>query len=215
MKIIDLTHTISENMSVYPGTEPTKLQVVSTHKKDGFKETQLIMFSHTGTHMDSPNHIFPEGTTLDSFSVEQFIGKGLVIDCTDLLESQKITINYIESVKEKANKADFLLFYTGFNARWGKNSYFREYPCLTEEVIEYLIQSKKKGVGLDVISIDPISDINLTLHKKLLFDNDIVIIENLTNLGDIGSDLFTFLALPLKFENSDGAPVRAIAILNN
>lgn len=215
MKIIDLTHTISENMPVYPGTEEPKLAIVSTHVKDSFKETKLTMFSHTGTHMDSPNHIFPEGTTLDTFSIEQFLGTGLVIDCTDLLEGEKITIKYIEAVKEKANKADFLLFYTGFDAKWGTNSYFGEYPSITEEVAEYLIESKKKGVGLDLISIDPISDTNLTLHKKLLFDNDIVIIENLTRLGDIGIDLFTFCALPLKFENSDGAPIRAIAILND
>ena len=26
MKVIDLTHTIKENMPVYPGTEPLKLQ---------------------------------------------------------------------------------------------------------------------------------------------------------------------------------------------
>jgi kynurenine formamidase len=126
-----------------------------------------------------------------------------------------ITMDYIEPVKEKANNADFILFYTGFDLKWGTKDYFGEYPYITEEVTEYLIQSHKKGVGLDVISIDPISDINLTTHHKLLSDNDIIIIENLTKLGEIGSELFTFCALPLKFKNSDGAPVRAIAILNN
>ena len=215
MKVIDLTHTISENMPVYPGTERPKLEVANTYEKDGFKETLLTMFSHTGTHMDPPAHLFAKRTTLDSFPVEQFVGKGLVIDCSDLQEGEKITMRYIERVKEKANQAQFILFRTGWDRRWGTNSYFGEYPYITEEVAEYLIHSNKKGVGLDVIGIDPISDENLTIHRKLFSETDIVVIENLTCLGEIGNELFTFCALPIKYSNSDGAPVRAIALLDD
>ncbi|HSQ88320.1 cyclase family protein [Romboutsia sp.] len=215
MKVIDLTHTISENMPVYPGTEGPKLQVANTYEKDGFKETLLTMFSHTGTHMDAPSHLFEQRTTLDSFSVEQFLGKGLVIDCSDLQEGERITMRYIEHVKEKADQAQFILFYTGWDNRWGTSSYFGEYPYITQEVVKYLIDSKKKGVGLDVIGIDPISDENLMIHRKLLAEHDIVIIENLTCLGEVGNELFTFCALPIKYANSDGAPIRAIAILED
>lgn len=214
MKVIDLTHTISESMPVYPGTEGPKLEIANTYEKNGFKETLLTMFSHTGTHMDSPVHLFAERTTLDSFPAEQFVGKGLVIDCSDLQEGDRITMSYIESVREKADEAEFILFHTGWDKRWGTSSYFGNYPYITEEVAEYLIHSKKKGVGLDVIGIDPISDENLTIHRKLFCKTDIVVIENLTGLGAIGDDLFTFCALPLKYENSDGAPIRAMAILD-
>jgi kynurenine formamidase len=213
MKIIDLTHTISENMPVYPGTDEPKLDVANTYEKNGFKETLLTMFSHTGTHMDSPAHLFPQRTTLDSFKAEQFVGKAIVINCSDLQAGQRISMKYIEAVKEKADKAEFILFYTGWDKYWGTNTYFGDYPYITEEVAEYLISSRKKGVGIDVIGIDPILDENLTIHKKLLVETDIVIIENLTELSKVGNDLFTFCALPIKFENSDGAPIRAIAIL--
>lgn len=214
MKVIDLTHTISESMPVYPGTEAPKFEIANTYEKHGFKETLLTMFSHTGTHMDSPVHLFAHRTTLDSFPVEQFVGKGLVIDCSDLQEGQRITMSYIENVKEKANQAQFILFHTGWDKRWGTSAYFGEYPYITEEVAEYLIQSNKKGVGLDVIGLDPISDENLIMHRKIFTKNEIVVIENLTRLGEIGNELFTFCALPLKYKNSDGAPIRAIAILD-
>ncbi len=213
MKIIDLTHTISENMPVYPGTEGPKLEVPYSYEEWGFKETRLNMFSHTGTHMDAPAHLFEKRTTLDAMPIEQFVGKGLVIDCSDLVEGQKITMNYIEKVQEKADQAEFIIFYTGWDRHWGTEAYYGNYPYITEEVAEYFLQSRKKGVGLDVIGIDPISDSNLTIHKKLLVNTDIVIIENLTNLREIGEGLFTFYALPLKFKDADGAPVRAIAIL--
>lgn len=215
MKVIDLTHTISENMPVYPGTEKPKLEVASTYEKDGFKETLLTMFSHTGTHMDSPAHLFSQRTTLDSFSAEQFVGKGIVVDCSNLKEGQKITMKYIETVKEKADTAQYILFYTGWDKYWGTDAYFGNYPYITEEVAEYLIKSKKKGVGIDVIGNDPIKDENLTIHKKLFAETDIVVIENLTSLDKVRNNIFTFCALPIKFKDSDGAPVRAIAILED
>ena len=66
--------------------------------------------------------------------------------------------------------------------------------------------------GLASIGIDPIADKGLTRHRLLLSQRDIVIIENLTNLDKIGEGLFLFAALPLKYENADGAPVRAVAM---
>lgn len=212
MKVIDLTHTICKGMPVYPGTEGPKLDVANTYEQHGFKETLLTMFSHTGTHMDSPMHLFADGISLDLISAEHFVGQGLVINCSDLIEGQKITMEHINSTREKSDQAEFILFHTSWDKHWGTDLYFGNYPYMTEEVADYLIQSKKKGVGLDVIGLDPISDGKLSLHRKVL-SNNMVIIENLKNLSEIGNELFTFCALPLKFENSDGAPVRAIAMV--
>ena len=65
MKVIDLTHTICQNMPVYPGTEPPTFEPANSYEKDGFKETKISMFTHTGTHMDPPAHLFPHLTRLD------------------------------------------------------------------------------------------------------------------------------------------------------
>ena len=96
---------------------------------------------------------------------------------------------------------------------WDTEKYYGKFPVISEEVADYLISSNKKGIGLDVISIEAIESEDLPMHHKVL-KNNLVIIENLCNLDQIGSDLFTFCALPLKFINSDGASVRAIAILD-
>ena len=54
-------------MTVFPGSETQKLTTKSTYEKDGFKETLLQMYSHVGTHMDPPAHIFTNQKTLDQF----------------------------------------------------------------------------------------------------------------------------------------------------
>lgn len=211
MKVIDLTHTIKENMPVYPGTDTPDLIEANNYEENGFKETLLRMYSHTGTHMDPPAHIFAGRTTLDQFPPEQFIGKALVIDCRDLAEGQQITMDRIRESGKKVNEADFLLFNTGWDRRWGTEAYFGDYPCIDEEVLEFILAGDYKGIGFDVIGLDPIADENLTLHKALFRTCDIVNIENLKNLELCGTDLFWFSCFPLKIENCDGSPIRAVA----
>ena len=211
MKVIDLTHTIKENMPVYPGTDTPSFIPASDYEKDGSKETLLQMYTHTGTHMDPPAHLYADTMTLDQFPVSQFIGKALVIDCRKLKEGEAITMEFIRKYGKRAEDADFLLFNLGWDKRWGTDAYFGDYPCIDEEVLDYIINGKYKGIGFDVIGLDPIADVSLTRHKRLFESSKIVNIENLKNLELCGNDLFWFSCFPLKMENCDGSPVRAVA----
>ena len=211
MKVIDLTHTIRANMPVYPGTESPVLAPANTYERDGFKETRLTMFTHTGTHADPPAHLFPGRTTLDQFPAEQFIGKALVIDCRGLKPGAAITMDCLRRYGDLVEQADFLLFHLGWDRFWGTDAYFGNYPCLDDEVMDAVLQGHYKGIGFDVIGLDPIADENLTRHKKLFRDTDILNLENLKNLEQCGDGLFWFSCFPLKLEDCDGSPVRAVA----
>ena len=211
MKIIDLTHTIKENMNVYPGTEKPKLKVANTHAGDGFQETFISMYSHTGTHIDPPFHIFENGKTLDSYEANAFVGRAAVIDCRGVDLGGQIPLSLIEKHEKDAGSVDFLLFCTGFDEKWGSDEYYGDYPVLSLDALEYIIKRSYKGIGFDTIGLDPIG--NLERHKILFSKSDILNIENLKNLDLCIGKAFTFVCLPLKIENSDGASARAIAIL--
>ena len=211
MKVIDLTHVIQEDMPVYPGTETPKFIPANSYEKDGFKETKLQMFTHTGTHMDPPAHLYPGRTTLDQFPASQYLGKALVIDCRSLQEGEEITMDHLNVYGEKVSQAEFLLFNLGWDKLWGTDAYFGDYPCINEEVLDFIMAGNYKGIGFDVIGLDPIADENLTRHKKLFKECEIVNIENLKNLDLCGEDLFWFSCYPLSLKDSDGSPIRAVA----
>lgn len=211
MKVIDLTHTITEKMPVFPGTEQPQLITVNNYDESGFRETLLKITTHTGTHIDPPAHVYSGKATLDALTPQQFIGKALVIDCRSIKPGGHITLQHIAAYGAKANAADFLLFNLGWDKYWGTETYLGQYPCLNDEAINFILQDNYKGIGFDVMGIDPIDDENLTLHKKLFKNKQIVNIENLKNLDLCGSDLFWFSCFPLKIANSDGSPVRAVA----
>ena len=182
MEVIDLTHTITENMPLFPGTEPPKLITVNDYEANGFRETLLQITTHTGTHIDPPAHVYSSKATLDALPPEQFIGKALVINCRSLQEGEAITLQNITRYGEKAAKADFLLFNLGWDRFWGTPAYFGNYPCLSDDALEFILNGSYKGIGFDVMGIDPINDETLRLHKKLFADKQIVNIENLKNL---------------------------------
>ena len=152
MKMLDLTHCITPEMPVYPGTEPPRLTSACTMEKDGFRETLLQMYSHTGTHMDAPAHMLPSGRTLDDFPAETFAGRGFVVDCRGAAE---ITLPMLRRQEEALGEAEFLLFCTGWDRYWGQPRYYEGFPCLTAEAAEYVASLGLKGVGEDSISLDP------------------------------------------------------------
>lgn len=79
---------------------------------------------------------------------------------------------------------------------------------MDKEAAEYIVKSGKKGVCVDTASVDSVGS-SLDIHKILLKSENTVIIENLCNLNSIPNGEYEFFAIPLKFENSDGAPARA------
>ena len=143
MKIVDLTHTIAENMPVYPGTEGPKLTTANTYETDGFKETLLKMYSHTGTHMDPLAHL-QSWKDIGSLSCVSFWGELLRWTVQRFAGGDRITMDMIDM--QTASSADYLLFNTGWSKYWGKKEYFGKYPCVTDEVIDYIKESGKKRV---------------------------------------------------------------------
>lgn len=148
MKIIDLTHTISEKMPVYPGTGGPKLSMGNSYEEDGFRETILTIYSHTGTHVDAPNHLYPERTPLDCMPISQFAGSAVLVDCSQKKAGELITMEDLSPIKKEATEADFLLFYTGWSKYWHNSNYFGEYPCIDWDILDFIIETKKRGLDL-------------------------------------------------------------------
>lgn len=211
MTVLDLTHTIRENMPVFPGTQGPRLTPASSYEKDGFKETLVAFYTHTGTHADPPAHLFPGRTTLDRFPASQFIGKALVIDCRGLEPGGAVTKAALTPYGGLPEQADFLLFNLGWDKKWGTDAYYTGFPCLDDALLDLIISRPYKGIGFDAISIDPVEDASLRRHRRLFAEADILNLENLKNLEQCGRGLFWFSCFPLKLENCDGAPVRAVA----
>ena len=111
---------------------------------------------------------------------------------------------------DAAEAADFLIFSTGWESKWDDPASYRSsYPILAPDIAFFAATRHKKGIGVDTLSPDRPD--KLHFHRAFLSSEEGVIIENLCNLSSLpAGELFPLCALPLLFENADGAPARVI-----
>jgi len=212
MKIIDLSHTIHNSMTVFNEKERPDIRVSSNHESDGYVQSKISIYSHNGTHVDAPFHILPGYPTLDRLPPETFFGPAVMIDCTSC--GEEIGVADLETHAEDISGSDFVLISTGWALKWGTSEYKKGFPVLTEDAADWLVKFKLKGIGVDCISVDPVESMDLPVHRILL-GNNLLIAENL-DLSSLQKNLvFDFSCFPLKFENADGSPVRAVAIFRD
>jgi arylformamidase len=209
MQFIDLTHRIIDNMPVYPGTAAPGIVNSSSVLADGYAEKQLHLYTHTGTHVDSPAHMISKGSTLDSLPLAKFMGRALLLNCREV---KVLDQQFLKPYQDGISKCEFVILNTGWSEYWGQEKYFRDFPLLTPEAAQLLSGFNLKGVGVDNSSVDAVGSETFPIHK-LLFNKNILIIENLTDLHRIKTAEFTFCCFPLKIHQADGSPVRAVAIV--
>jgi len=207
MAIYDLTHLMHSRMPVYPGKKQPIIESSATLAKDGYREMHLNIDGHTGTHMDAPAHMLQNGRTLDNYPVEKFTGRAVIIPVTD--GKSLIEIADLKPYETEIRKAGFVLFRTGWSKYWGTDQYLKNFAVLSEVAANWLTTFQLKGIGIDSISVDRIDSVTWPVHH-IIFNNDLVIIENLKFPDDLKDGSGTLHCYPLLFENADGSPVRAL-----
>jgi len=211
MALIDLTHPLSEGMPVFPGEPGPTLRNIATIKDNGYRVKWLEMGSHTGTHMDAPAHLLPEGKMLDQYPVSHYTGKAVIIPVPK--GTAVAGLPFLASYEQAIRSAAYVLLNSGWSRYWGSNLYFTGFPVLSEEAAHWLTGMGLKGIGLDTISVDPVDSRSLPVHHILL-EAGLVIIENLFFPETLHATSGLFHCFPLRIKNADGSPIRAVLSIN-
>ena len=212
MKHLDLTLTISESIPNFPGSPSPQFLRWSTIEDEGYNLELLFLSSHTGTHLDAPYHFAKNGIKIHQIPLTRIMGNAILIKIKKL-KDQAITKEDLVNFERKNGKIQnfsSIMFFTNWQKNLKKNHYFTNNPGLSKSAVSYLVSKKINLVGIDSPSIDLGIDKNFTAHK-ILAKNNILIVENLSNLEKISALKFDFIILPLKLKDATGSPVRAIA----
>ena len=225
MEAIDLTHTIHDEIQVFPGDPVPSISPGLTHEKDYCHVDLLKLGSHTGTHIDAPYHFLKDGQRIDEIPVERFVGEGVLIDVSAKSDRELIEPDEVERYEDEITQGDFVIFRTGRDRYFGTSKYYL-HPYLSAEGARILVKMGVSLVGIDALSIDPTyygstdsdpSAKDLPDEEKygypvhdILLSNNILIVENLCNLDKVKQVKGVYSFLPLKLKDSDGSPIRAV-----
>jgi kynurenine formamidase len=194
MKIVELSVRIDENTPVYPGDAKPKIERAGKFEDLGWNVKRFTFNSHFATHIDAPYHMLKDGKKLDELPLETFAGPGVILDAS----KPKLSL-----VKE----GDIVFFCTCNNE---EQEFYEDKFAIPKDVAQKLIDKKIRMVGFDL----PGPDFPPYELHNLFFKNNIPIAENLVNLKSLINTRCKLYALPLFIRDSDGAPCRAIAILD-
>lgn len=200
--IIDISWPLSDGMVVYPKNPEVHIEQIDTGHSILNK---IQMGSHTGTHVDVPAHVVDGGRTLGNISLTHFIGPCQVIDCTNVKE--KITEADLEG-KDIEPGGRVLLKTT--NSALDVDTFHDNYVYLDGDAAEYLVKKRIQLIGIDYLSIKQKGGEDERPHTALL-EARIPIIEGL-RLDEADEGTYILSALPVKFDQLGGAPVRAILL---
>ncbi len=222
-RLLDLSQTLEEHMTNYPTHSKFFHNLWSSYwHGDRSLTYQLVMNEHNGTHVDAPAHFISDAKpdahrTIDAVPPDRLIGRGVRIDCQGFTEGQYASRDFVAQWEKQHGSlvaGDIVLFNFGWSAYWGLRPHNRRYlddwPGVSMDAGEYLVEKSVAAIGVDTLSPDPPAALRTNpIHTKVL-EHQVLIVENLTRLEQL-PDFFLFMALPLKIRGGSGSPIRAVA----
>lgn len=213
IRIVDLTTPLNEQTPCYPDDPPFKKSWHADLNEHGFYVSLLQMGAHTGTHVDAPLHFLGDGfPSLTEMPLESFAGEALALE-TPKEPGQDVGLADLAGADVQAG--DIVLFRTGWDKRAGSPAFFQdEWPGLQPRLVEELMRRGVKAVGGDIASADsPAAMAGGAPAHKLAGRAGMPIFEGLVNLGQVTGRRFYFLGLPLRLQEGEASPIRAVALV--
>ena len=184
----------------------------------------IVVGDHIGTHMDAMRHMNPDAPGAESIPLDYCYGDGVVLDFRHLPKGAGISVDDMKAALHKINYTlkplDIPLIFTGAGAIQDSQAYLTDHVGMTAESTNWMLDQGVKVSGIDAITFDPpvwamFERKQFWEAHKVMCSREYYHLENMTNLDKLPPHGFTLSVFPVKWHNTTGAPVRAVAIIED
>lgn len=209
-RVVDLTYHL------HPGKEARQLQIkpLSTLTEGKVNTFVIEAHNHVGTHIESPYHILPNGIDIEKIPADRFVGEAAIVDLTYKKSHEPITVEDLQKRGKHIKNGDIVILKTEYYRRAKQvhnEEYKRESPYVLPEALRWLVKKRIKLLGIDFWSIDQYESPEHAYHA-ILFENNIPLLEDLTNTSELKGKRTFIVALPLPIIGLDSSPARVLAL---
>lgn len=224
--MVDLSHTITPDIPIWPGNEPFSAEVLYTVPEDGFYAQKVSFWEHTGTHLDAPAHFAEGGDTAELLPIENFMAPIAVIDISARAgddPDSALTVDDIMAYEAQYGELPagvFVAMYSGWGAMFDDAEAFvnldadgvQHYPGFHPDAAAFLVEQRSiVGVGVDTLSQDPGNSTDFGTHLTILGAGKYGV-EGLANLDQVAPAGSTVFIGGPKHQNASGGPARVMAL---
>jgi arylformamidase len=201
--LIDISRNYRPGIAVFPiDTVYEEEFVARISAQVPVNVSKVTMSVHCGTHADAPYHYDDRGEKIASVDLDIFVGPCRVIDAQGS-GPLCLPADIASHLKDAPPRVLLRLFVGQDSDVWNEN-----FRAVSEDAIQLLADHGVKLIGVDTASVDPATSKSLLAHMACR-KNNIIILENLL-LDHVERGDYELIALPLKFQNLDASPVRAV-----
>lgn len=218
--IYDITPRITADLGVWPDDTPPSREVLLDMKQGAnITLSTLRTTVHLGAHADAPSHYGRDAASIESRSLEAYLGRCQVIHVS-VARGTRVGIDHLYSATGRngassAARSDDRLVHIVAPRILLRTDTFPD-PCrwnhdfagLEPELIDVLHDRGVMLIGIDTPSVDLMSSRDLPAHRRFLA-HDMAILEGLV-LRHVPQGVYELIALPLPLVGFDASPVRAI-----
>ena len=201
---IDVTVAVTPDMVLWPGDPEVRIErLADVECGDHASISRLELGAHTGTHVDAPGHLLPQGEMIDALPPARLIGPARVLAIRD---REKVSAAELE--RHRLRPGERILLKTCNSSRRQQARWIEDSVYLSKEAADLLVARKVAAVGIDALSVDPFDSTAMPAHRILL-GGGVWIIENLDFTGVAPGD-YDLICLPLRLQGCEAAPARAL-----
>jgi arylformamidase len=206
-QLFDISIPVMNGGVVYPGNPEIHIERQQDMARGGSSNVSLLSIgSHTGTHVDAPLHMIPEGAGVDAIPLDALIGPALVVAFDD--DVMAVTEAYLRSNSLAGHER--VLLKTRNSRFIRERDFHRDYTYLAPDGADYLVSLGVRLVGIDYLSIEQFHSGHHRTHTTLL-SRGVVIVEGL-DLSAPPPGTYDLYCLPIQLGGIDGAPARAVLV---
>ena len=200
MRLIDITPAVSPALEGWPGdTRFESAPRWSQARGDSCTVARVTLSTHLGAHADAPRHFRADGADAAALPLERYLGPARVVQCPGAE-----AIGPEEAARAAgAERVLYRVLPAG-----AEHAFPRAFAALTPAGARALVRLGLKLFGTDAPSVDPVDSRTLEAHHALE-RGGVAILEGLA-LADVPAGEYDLIALPLKWQDVDAAPVRAV-----
>ncbi|MCC2111224.1 MAG: arylformamidase [Hyphomicrobiales bacterium] len=201
--IIDISQPLTPEIATWPGdTAFAEQRSWSIGPGCPVNVSKITLSTHCGTHADAPLHYDGQGKAIGGLDLDAYLGRCRVIDARG--DTPLVPPSVLDG-KVDGLPPRVLLRLVEKSA---VNHWPSGFRTLSAETVERLAALGVRLVGIDVPSLDPEDSKTMDAHRTAL-QADMRILENLV-LDHVEPGDYELVALPIRLENLDAAPVRAV-----
>jgi arylformamidase len=166
--------------------------------------------AQSGTYLETSLHLFRDGPPLADIAAEELFMRDAVILRVAAQANQRIEAADLLACETKIGPGEAVIVATGWDSHWHESDFVSDCPFFSYEAMRWILDQEPFLFAGDMPRFDSWEEPQGFFQE--FFEQGVLLLAPLVNLGEVRANRVKLVALPLKIEQTCAAPCRVLVV---